>query len=118
MNQMTFFVRKLVLIVSFIDDAFGLLFTSWQQAVFDDLHERCKADHALDFGSNTLRQIQEIHMTVGLDVDTHGILAVQVGDTDLIFAGDLRESLQDLFDLTREYVDALDLHHIERSCVR
>ena len=42
MKQMTFFVRKLVLIVSFIDDAFGLLFTSWQQAVFDDLHERCK----------------------------------------------------------------------------
>ena len=63
---------------------------------------------------HSVTKLREVDTSVhSLDIETHGIASVEVGDTDLIFAGRLvREGSDDLLNLCREYVDALDLHHV------
>ena len=63
---------------------------------------------------HSVTKLREVDTSVHcLDIETHGIASVEVGDTDLVFAGRLvREGSDDLLNLCREYVDALDFHHV------
>ena len=100
------------LLVPFVNYAFCLLLTSGKDTDLNDLDKRREADHGLDLLGDPGCQVLEIDVTGGLHIDTHGILAFQMRNTDLVFAGDFGEVTEHFFDLGREYIDALDLHHV------
>ena len=100
------------LLIPFIDHAFCLFLASWKDADFYDFDKWCEADAALYCRGDATTQIQEVDVSGCFNIDTQGVFAVQVRDTDLIFAGYFREFFEYLFNLAREYVDTFDLHHV------
>ena len=103
-----------VFVVTLVDNAGGLFHASRENADFHRFHYRREAYAALDCLGYALRQIREVHISGGLDVDAHGILTVKVGYAYLVLARYLGEGTKHFLDLAREHVHALDLHHIVR----
>ena len=66
------------LLISFINDSFGLLFASREKAKFNHLNKWRESDPALYGSGNASAQVKEINASVCLHIETHGISAVQM----------------------------------------
>jgi len=97
----------IALLVARVDDALRLFFRARQDTDLDDFDERREPDAALNALCNALRKREEIDVSIRLDVEAHRILAVEMGDMDLVLARHFGERMQDFLNLAGEEVDAL-----------
>ena len=108
-------VLQVASIKPFVNDTGCLFGAAGKYANFYHFDDRCEADTALDLLCNAAAQVCEVHITSGFYIDSHGVLAVQMRDANLVLAGNFIKCAQNLLDLAGENVHTLYLDHIIRA---
>ena len=80
-------VLQVASIKPFVNDTGCLFGAAGKYANFYHFDDRCEADTALDLLCNAAAQVCEVHITSGFYIDSHGVLAVQMRDANLVLAG-------------------------------